>query len=628
MAKNEPYYGSLDFLAQTGSQATVGYLQTMPNTRLDNRFGTATSAYLRRHAAAPVHWQPWDEVALMRAKRERKPLLLSIGYSACHWCRVMAEECFNDPAVAEVLNRDFVCILVDREERPDIDRVYQEAFRLLYGRGGGWPLNMVLSPHDRVPFFGVTVMSREPREGLPGFAELMQRLARLFAEQEAQVRQQNARLVPALRAGPPRHGRTGYSLNSGPLEAAIRQLDASFDADHGGFGDPPKFPQAPVLERLLRHWQHTARQGTPDRRAEHMVRYTLERMSEAPIRDPHDGGFFHYATDAGWQTPHPERLLQDQAQLLTLYSQAAGLWDVPLFRRVASQLADGMLPAMRAPGGGYRSTPSPDGALLAGGNALIVKALATAGRLLGRPDLVRAAGETADFLRERLWREDRLRVGVREDDAQPPGFLDDHALLLDALLELLQCRWRRADFDWALALADALLERFQDPRKQGGFYFSSEDHEPLIARLKPILDDALPAANGVAAHALLRLGHLLGELRYLLAAERALKNAWPNVERTPAACCGLLLALEEYYYPSPTVVIRGPIDAIESWHRACVSGYAPRRSTLAIPDDATGLHEVLAGCEPGEGVVAYVIERGRRSAPIRDLETLRELLER
>lgn len=579
-----------------------------------DRLHDQPSPYLRRYADHPVAWQPWGTAALEQAHRLHRPILLSLGYAGNRQCRRLLTETFADPAVAARLDESYTCILVDRHRRPDLDRLYQEAFRLLYGQPGGWPLNMILTPDDQVPFFGFTWLPPVTDGERPGCAELLEKLAELFVAQEDQIREQNARLLQALRAGPPRHGRTGYALHVGPLGDVVEQLGQRFDAEHGGFGQTAKFPQVPALERLLRHWWHGEVSGHPDRPAGRMVKLTLERMADGALRHA-DGGFSRCALQPDWSEPDGERLLADNALLLGLYAQAGRAFVTPRFERIAAELADWLMTRLQDKSGAFATglletgtgtlrddTRRPDW------NALAIGRLALAGRLLDRPDWIAAAEQALD----------RLRDGFRHDDA----LLDDRAFLLDALLELLQCRWRREDFELALQVADELMDRFQDTGRKGGFYHTGSDHEPLVARLKPIHDDALPAANGVVAHALTRLGHWLGSLRHLLAAERALKQAWPSTEREPTRCCGMLLALEEYYFPSRTVVIRGPNEAIEPWHRACVEAYSPRRMVLAIPDTETGLPAALAVDSPTAGVVAHVCRRGKCSPPIGSLEAL------
>jgi uncharacterized protein YyaL (SSP411 family) len=325
-------------------------------TDLRNRLADETSPYLLQHADNPVHWQPWDAQALETARREGKPILLSIGYSACHWCHVMAHECFEDPAIAARMNELFVNIKVDREERPDLDRIYQLAHQMITQRNGGWPLTMFLSPDDQAPFFGGTYFPPEPRHGLPGFPELMDRVAGYWRDHKEEIREHAGAVQEAfveIWRAPAGTDLAAQSLDREPLEQARRALGESFDKEHGGFGEAPKFPHPPNLVRLLRHWRGTALGDSPDLEALYMVTATLQQMAEGGVCDQLGGGFFRYAVDAHWMIPHFEKMLYDNAQLLPLYAQAHSVTNEALFRRVAQATAGWVMREMQSPEGGY-----------------------------------------------------------------------------------------------------------------------------------------------------------------------------------------------------------------------------------------------------------------------------------
>lgn len=606
-----------------------------PSSHSNNRLSRESSPYLLMHAQDPVDWYPWGEEALTRARDENKPIFLSIGYSACHWCHLMAAESFSDADTARILNESFINIKVDREERPDLDKIYHNAFQLLNGKTGGWPLTAVLTPDDQIPFFAAAYLASQSRNGFPGFAELMQGLANYYHNNEAEIRRQNQSLQQALSAGPSRHGRTGYSLNVQPLQEAISRLKESFDATNGGFGEAPKFPQPLLIERLLRHYHHTQQHtDEADTRAGFIAKYSLEKMAQGGIYDQAGGGFFRYALDAQWQTPNAEKMLCDNAQLLALYSLAWQLTKTPRFKTVTEELADWALGEMQAADGGFYSSVlvadnenRRDEKILCAWNALMIKGLARAGRYLQRAEWIEQAQRALDFIRSRLWQHGRLCAVYYKGQVKASAYLDDYVLLIDAILELLQCRWRDGDLNFALDLAEVLLNHFQDPQKQGGFYYTADDHETLIQRPKPLFDDALPAGNGVAAQVLIKLGHLTNSIRHLVAAERALKNAWPSLDRNPLGCCAMLLALEEYYYPSQMVVIRGSEEQIDHWRQSLMQQDSPRRLLLMIPDNALALPEFLASCAAQDPVVAYVCSGSKRSAPITDWQQLEQALQ-
>ena len=668
-----------------------------------NRLAAARSPYLLQHAGNPVDWYPWSDTALRLAREQDKPILLSIGYSACHWCHVMAHESFEDPATAALMNALFVNIKVDREERPDLDRIYQLAHQMLTGRGGGWPLTVFMTP-DQVPFFAGTYFPKTARYGLPAFTDLLGRVDDYYRQHRADIDTQNAQLLDALSASQALS--EGGALTDAPLRRAQAELMRLFDGTHGGFGGAPKFPQAPLLERCLR--EH-ARTGDED--ALRMALLTLEQIARGGIHDHLGGGFFRYAVDGEWSIPHFEKMLYDNAQLLRLYAQAAQITQSARFDAVLHTTGHWALREMRAPEGGFyaaldadsegeegrfyawdrrdvqalltdeeygilarrfglddtpnfegrwhlrvtadvadiardvelspqrvavvlsgamqklfaaRSTrvrPGLDDKVLAGWNGLMIGGLAQAGRHLNEPAFIDAAAGAANFARRVLWQDGRLHAAAKDGVGYLSAYLDDHAYLLDGLLELLQSRWDAAHLKFAVDLADVMLTHFED-RAQGGFFHTADDHEALIVRTRPLGDDATPAGTAIAARALGRLGHLLGEPRYLDAAARAVASAAGRMQEQPLGCCSLLAALEEQLTPPQTLILRGEATALAPWLAAARQGYRPLRLTLAVPPDATDLPGVLAHCRPQGVAVAYLCQDGACSAPLGTLDGL------
>ena len=674
-----------------------------------NRLSQETSPYLLQHARNPVDWYPWGEVALARARREDRPILLSIGYSACHWCHAMAHESFEDAATAELMNALFVNIKVDREERPDLDKIYQTAHQLLTRRPGGWPLTVFLSPQDHMPIFSGTYFPREPRHGLPAFKDLLQRIAGFYREHKDQLQHQSASFGEAFR-----HMEQASAGNlPGPelLRRARDELEKIFDERYGGFGQAPKFFHPTSLERLLRHWADSVNRGTPDDRALYMVRHSLRAMAAGGIHDQLGGGFYRYSVDEQWMIPHFEKMLYDNGQLLALYADAALATGERDFIRVAGRTGDWVMREMQAPEGGYYATldadseggegrfyvwdteelqaaldteqwlamrarygledkpnfegrwhlharrepaavaemlrlpedkvtaliagaqetlfalreqrvrPGRDEKILGAWNGLMIKGMARAGRVLGRPDFVDSAQRAADFIHERLWRGGRLLATAKDGRARLNAYLDDYVFLMDGLLELLQARWRGADLAWLTALAEALLDHFED-KTHGGFFFTSDDHEPLVHRPRPESDDATPSGNGVAAGVLQRLGHLLGEARYLEAAEATLRVLHDPMRRYLPGHGSALQALEEILEPPQIIVLRGAPEDMNPWQARCLRAYAPRRLVFAIPEHTPDLPPALAGRRPRGEVTAYICRGHRCSAPLATLEEL------
>jgi len=321
---------------------------------MPNRLANETSPYLQQHAGNPVDWYPWGAEALERARREDKPLLLSIGYSACHWCHVMAHESFEDPAVAQVMNRLFINVKVDREERPDIDQIYQSAHQMLAQRPGGWPLTMFLSP-DGTPFFGGTYFPKTSRYGLPGFAELLERIAGIWMEKRPEIGQQNAQLRSAFARTLPGAGGHRSEFDAAPIRGALDNLRENFDARFGGFGGAPKFPHPTDLELCLRAW---AKEG--DRGALEMARVTLLRMCDGGIYDQLGGGFSRYSVDAQWTIPHFEKMLYDNGPLLGLLADIWLATGEARFAQCAEETAGWIMREMQSPEGGYYSSLDAD----------------------------------------------------------------------------------------------------------------------------------------------------------------------------------------------------------------------------------------------------------------------------
>lgn len=677
-----------------------------------NRLAGETSPYLLQHADNPVDWFPWGEEALQLARTTGKPILLSVGYSACHWCHVMAHESFMDAEIASLMNETFVNIKVDREERPDIDRIYQTAHQLLTQQAGGWPLTAFINPEDQRPYFSGTYFPNVQRHGLPAFPELLKLVAAHFHDNQDQVRSQGQQLQEILRKIAPVGAEDDQPLSDGPLVSAREKIAAGFDREYGGTGGAPKFPHPATLERLLRHWRETANSADPDVDALFLVSLTLSRMAEGGIYDHLGGGFCRYSVDRYWQIPHFEKMLYDNGPLLALYSQAHIAAGEPLFGRVANETANWILADMRAPGGGFYSSrdadsegeeglfyvwtpeevrnlvaaedypllarhygldratnfegkwhltirepladiaknqgdqedalrdrvdaarqilfqhrasriaPGRDEKQLTAWNALAIRGLAIAGRSLSRPDLTVAANDAADFIYDKLLSGGRLLASHKDGESKFPAYLDDHAFLLDALLELLQSRWNIRHLTFATVLADLLLKHFYD-NAAGGFYFTADDHEKLMHRPKPLGDEAMPSGNGIAVFALQRLGFLLGESRYLDAAEATLRFAWNTVQEHPHGHVSLLTALDEYLHHPEIIIIRGDEDEAASWRDSAAKLYSPRRLVFAIGADAKDLPGALAERKAlDDQTVAYRCVGNHCSLPLTSWEAL------
>jgi uncharacterized protein YyaL (SSP411 family) len=647
-------------------------MQLMGSLRgVPNRLAAETSPYLLQHKDNPVDWYPWGEEALTKARTENKPLLVSIGYSACHWCHVMERESFEDEETARLMNEHFVSIKVDREERPDIDAICMEACQAMTGHGG-WPLNTFMTP-DQEPFYAGTYFPPEPRHGLPSWRMLLQAVSEAWEKRPDDVRAQSAQLVRALGATA-RLEPSSEPMRADLLDQAIESLKASYDRTNGGFGGAPKFPPASTIEFLLARGERDMSIGT------------LQAMAAGGIYDQVGGGFARYAVDATWTVPHFEKMLYDNALLARAYLHGWQVSGIGRFRTVCCETLDWALNEMRSPQGGFyaaldadsegeegkfyvwsheeleqlapegldyfrprpfehgtyvleargpepenlaeirarlyearaqRFRPGLDDKQLTSWNALMISALADAGAALMRQDYLDAASACADFLlRERRGPEGHLlRTG------RVPGFLDDHAFLLEALITLYETTFDPRWYHEAARLADTLIERFSD-HERGGFFTTADDHEQLVTRRKDLEDSPIPSGSSAAAFGLLRLALISGEGKYERHALGVLRLMFPLAVRHPQAFGHLLRAADFYLAPVREVAIVGP-DA-EPLVRIVRDAYRPYLVLAGGPADGVPL---LEGREPVDGhAAAYVCEHFVCQAPVTTPEALQAAL--
>ena len=623
---------------------------------MPNRLADESSPYLLQHAENPVDWRPWGGEALEEASRRQMPIFLSIGYSACHWCHVMAHECFENAEIGRTLNENFISVKVDREERPDLDQIYMEAVQLMTGRGG-WPMSVFLTPEGK-PFFGGSYWPPRRRQGMPGFDEVLAAAADAWRNRRADAVAQGEQVVAALRADPWREA--AGELTDQPLAAAEAAFSEAFDSACGGFGPAPKFPQPIALMLLLRRWQRHGNRALLE-----MVESTLNHMAQGGIYDHLGGGFHRYSVDRQWLVPHFEKMLYDNALLAGCYLDAYEATGNPSYNRVVRETLDYVLRDMTSPEGGFysaedadsegvegkfylwtpaeiaavlgperagtfcrvydvteagnfegrnilhlarpigglsqfssaengtvpfgsatgsasgglsqvssdetgtvpfgsteelqakldadrqrllaargeRTRPARDDKILVAWNGLMIDALARAAAVLDEPRYGDAAAKAANFLLAALRDPSGgLRRSWRNGRPGGPAFLDDYASLANALTTLHQQQPQKRWLDEAVALADAILARFADPR--GGFFYTPDDHEPLIVRKKDLVDNSTPSGNGLAIVLLLRLADLCGRDDYRQAACDALRACQGVLQQFPTAVGQLLLALD------------------------------------------------------------------------------------
>jgi uncharacterized protein YyaL (SSP411 family) len=639
-----------------------------------NHLARETSPYLLQHQDNPVDWFPWGEEALARARDENRPLLVSIGYSACHWCHVMAHESFEDPEIARLMNERFVCIKVDREERPDVDAICMEACQAMTGRGG-WPLNAFLTP-DQVPFWAGTYFPPEARHGMPGWPMVLDAISDAWQNRREEIVRQGSQIAEALGATA-RLEPSSEAIHSEVLTGATAALRESFDPAHGGWGGAPKFPAASTIELLLARGERE------------MSLQTLRAMAIGGIYDHIGGGFARYSVDATWTVPHFEKMLYDNALLARVYLHGWQVSGEDRLRQVCCETLDWALRELRGPEGGFcsaldadsegvegkfyawsvdqlqaalgaeladpaiayfgatergnferglnvlegrgpeperlpdirrklfnaraeRVRPGLDDKRLTAWNALMIAALAEAGGVLERQDYVNAAVQCASFVMTELRDPDgRLLRTWKDGRGRLRAYLEDHAFLLEALITLYGATFDPRWYHEAVALADTLIERFEDGDR-GGFFTTADDHEQLVARRKDLEDTPIPSGNSAAAFGLLRLALLSGETKYERHALGVLRLLYPLARRHPHAFGHLLQAADFYLAPVREVAIVGTDPS--ALVRAVHSEYRPHLVLAGGPADGVPL---LQGREPvGGKPAAYVCERFVCKAPV------------
>jgi uncharacterized protein len=617
-----------------------------------NRLARETSPYLLQHAHNPVDWRPWGPEALAAAKNEGKLIFLSIGYSSCHWCHVMERESFADEEIAAFLNEHYICIKVDREERPDVDDIYMRALQLYYaatgaGRGGGWPLSMFLTPEGK-PFFGGTYFPARDgdREGITGFFTLARKVHEVWENEPEKIRRDGETLTRLLKSQMESQPAALTPLEAKLVDGVQTELAEQFDPKYGGFGynplNPrqPKFPEPSNLVYLLMRARDESLEQAKRDEAREMLVVSLDRMARGGIRDHLGGGFHRYSVDRLWRIPHFEKMLYDNAQLASVYAEAYELTGREDFRRVTEELLEFVFREMQAPEGGFyaaldadsegeegkfyrwtkaeveeslsgeefalfaavygldeapnfedehgefyvpqlaaplaeiakqrdtseaeleaklapirekllevrgrRVRPLTDTKILTSWNGLMIRGLADAGRVFENDRYLDAARRAARFVLDELQTEEgRLLRTYSDGQAKLNAYLDDYAFLVDGLLALHRAAGEAQWLDAAERLTQTQLELFQDER--GGFYFTSDDHESLLARGKNPADGALPSGASVTVGTLIALTSRHPEYREL--AEKAARAAAGHLERSPALAPRMAVHIHELLSP-------------------------------------------------------------------------------
>ncbi len=678
----------------------------------ENRLADETSPYLLQHKHNPVDWHPWGDEALRLAREQDKPVLLSIGYSACHWCHVMAHESFEDEQTAALMNEYFINIKVDREERPDLDKIYQLAHQVLTHRGGGWPLTLFLMPDDQTPFLAGTYFPPQERYGMQSFRSIIQAVHNAYNTKRNDIEFQNRSLLEQLQHinQPAKHQ---AELSDKIFAAMSQQMLEQFDADDGGFTPRPKFPHACFVERCLRQF---SLYGSDYANLLEAGLFTAEKMAQGGLFDQIGGGFCRYSTDDQWMIPHFEKMLYDNGQLMPIYVWANQLRRNHYYERAISLTADWLMREMQSPAGGYYSSqdadsegeegkyyiwqveevkhllsefefdifiktygldrpanfegswyphiyrthtqlsqkfglkeveiieslessrhqlfehrnrrikPDTDDKVLTSWNALMIRGMLIAARILNRPDYAKSAFRALDFVRQHIWHNGRLLATWKDGEAHLNAYLDDYAYLLLSCIEALQAKWDKDLFTWCVELADSLIDDFSN-KESGGFYFTRNDHENLILRSQTFNDDAMPSGNAIAAQALYYLGYLCAEPRYLDVAEKTINAASLQLAKQPIAYAAMLNAVDIHLHSATIVILRGEHKAIKEWQQIVNQYYLPDVLCFPVDEQAEVLDIFRDKKTINNQVSAYLCEGMICREPVTDINEFKLAIE-
>jgi uncharacterized protein YyaL (SSP411 family) len=632
-----------------------------------NRLATATSPYLLQHAENPVNWHQWGDEAFELAQAEGKPLLVSVGYSSCHWCHVMAHESFEDPATAALMNELFVNVKVDREERPDVDAVTMEATVGMTG-SGGWPTTVFMTP-DGKPFYAGTYFPPEPRHGMASFRDLLEAVARAWSERREDIERQAGQIDEALRRSSELRPST-EPLTESILAEGARGIARTFEPAFGGFGGAPKFPAASTLEFLLRR-------GDED--ALSMVTATLDGMAAGGMYDVVGGGFHRYSVDERWLVPHFEKMLYDNAVLASTYLHGWLVTGRNRYREIVVETVDYLVREMLLPEGGLasaqdadtdgvegltytwtaeeassagiprellepfehgrfivrgeldpelrqrllaeratREQPFRDDKVLASWNGLALGALAEAAYRLERVDWLEIARGMGQFLLGPLSEDGRLLRSRRDGRASGTGYLDDYANVAHGLLELHVATGELRWLTEAHRLALLAIELFGD-EERGGFYLSPAGADKRVPRTKDLQDTPIPSGNSMLAWVLLRLARIWGDDELERRAVSVFRLVEPALRRAPGGSAWMLCGLDLWFSPPREIAIAGSVESPVA--RAVLRSFDPRTVVAVGPSDDVPL---LVGKSLVDGKSAvYVCERFVCQRPVTDPAALR-----
>jgi uncharacterized protein YyaL (SSP411 family) len=674
-----------------------------------NQLAREKSPYLLQHAHNPVNWFAWGEEAFAKARAENKPIFLSIGYSTCHWCHVMERESFEDEKVGAFLNEHFVSIKVDREERPDVDKIYMAFVQATTG-SGGWPMSVFLTPGLK-PFFGGTYFPPDNRYGRPGFLQLLEHIHQLWETRQSDLLDSARDAQAKLEQMASSHEASDALLTADVLREAGLALKRMYDPRHGGFGGAPKFPQPSHPQFLLRYAKRFN-----DEEATKMVLHTCERVAAGGIHDQLGGGFSRYSVDAEWLVPHFEKMLYDNAQLAQLYLDAFLVSGDARHAEVVRDILDYVLRDMTHPEGGFFSaedadsegqegkfycwtrvelsqllapeefnvtvryfgiteqgnftdhshpTPLPnlnvlsivepklsipdqvlltsamkkmsearsqrvrphlDDKVLASWNGLMLGAFARASAVLGDEKYRAAAEKNISFLKNKLWdaKAKTLFHRWRDGERDNVQLLEGYAFLLSGVIDLYEATLVAEHLEFALALAEAMLEKFYDAQN-GGFWQSAATATDLLFRVKEDYDGAEPSGNSVAIVSLLKLGVIAGRKEFTGAAEKSLRLFANRLTQAPQAVPFMLLGLDFSMQEPKRVVVSGKPDS-EKARELLAAAHTVFQPNKVVLGNSGPVEEFARTLPAKDGPVVYLCSGNSCQAPTDEAERVHEML--
>ncbi len=682
-----------------------------PKVKYTNALIRESSPYLLQHAHNPVNWYPWNEQALTLARTADKPILLSIGYAACHWCHVMAHESFEDEETAALMNEHFICIKVDREERPDIDQVYMTFVQMSSG-GGGWPLNVFLTP-DQQPFFGGTYFPPTDRFNLPSWRKVLVEVSRFYRQDKAQL-QQSIGLLEQVFGRNAAPGTLIREFDSSIFRQAVEKISILYDPQFGGFGSAPKFPAVQVMDFLLRHYHRSG-----DTRQLNMVTHSLRQMASGGIYDHLGGGFARYSVDSRWLIPHFEKMLYDNAQLAGLYLETFLVTSDPFFLKITRETLDFVAKELRSKDGSFyssldadsegiegkyylwdhvevesllaekypvfadyydisyrgnhegknilhiqsdlagtatrfniaetraaqilndcrvklfqarsrRISPALDYKIITSWNALMLSAYAKAYQVLQDEKYRQIIIDNINFLHTRLFKNRQLLHTYSKGLAKHPGFLDDYALLINALWDAYEALFDMNYLEWAKELLDYVNEHFWDEHAAGYFY-TSDVHSALIQRMKDEHDQSLPSATAIMLLNNLRFHTLSGQTHLWQRSERVLRACAHDMAINPYAYGSYLIALDFFLHKPEEIIMALPDRAsAQPFNRIIFNFFQPGKVVFQL---TPGQHSPLFSSDlfknkiPLDGKpTVYICHNNTCSSPVCTAEELKQLL--